>query len=167
MVKMMRKFPRMNQKGQAFEAYRVLIAMVISLAILVIIVSAISYFDKLREKVSLDTIYSSWKSAADAPNGRVVLAKELYFTKDSRFGQRQFAQRAGLDEACISLDAETSAGFTLNDDDPDNPFVIVTSTTVGNVYMQCQTTNFLSTNAPDTCSEYCLISFGKLVAGTI
>ena len=74
--------PKLNEKGQAFEAYRVLIAMVISLAILVIILSAVSYFDELRKKVSTDTVYSSWKSAVDSPNGKVVEARNLYFTKD-------------------------------------------------------------------------------------
>ncbi|MFH0970405.1 MAG: hypothetical protein V1776_03010 [Candidatus Diapherotrites archaeon] len=167
----MRKFypirKKMNNKGQAFEAYRVLIAMVISLAILTIILSAVTYFDTLREKVSIDTLYSSWKSAVDSPNGKVVLAKDLYFTSQTTFGKRQFALQAGLDEACIGFDAEKAAGFILNDANPDKPVVTLTRGVVGNVYMECQTENFLLEPAPPDCYAYCLISFGKLIAGPI
>lgn len=156
-----------DQKGQAFEAYRVLIAMVIALAVLLIILSTITYFDKLREKVSLETLYSSWKSAVDSPNGKVILSRELFFPEESRFGRTQFAKQVSLDEACIQFDAEKSTGFILNDSDVDNPYVTVPSPVVGNVYMQCQIDNFITPPGPTTCYAFCLISFGKLVAGPI
>lgn len=152
-----------NQKGQAFEAYRLLIAMVIALAVLVIILSAVAYFDDLRKRVSQDTMYTSFKSAVDSPNGKIVQASDLAFTSGTTFSRRQFSLKAGVEEDCILLDAENDFGFRLNDDNPDAPFVSVPATIQGSVFFQCQTENFiLSPN--DACYVYCLISFGKRIA---
>jgi hypothetical protein len=152
----------MNQSGQAFEAYRVLIAMVIALAVLLIILSAVTYFDKLREKVSLDTLYSSWKSAVDSPNGKVILARELFFPKGTVFNRRQFAVQVNLEETCVVLDGEKSAGFALDDSDIEHPRVTAVNSVVGNVYMQCETTNDTIPGFGN-CYAYCLLSFGKKV----
>lgn len=158
-----KKFIAMNQRGQAFEAYRLLIAMVIALAVLVIILSAVAYFDDLRRKVSQDTLYASFKSAVDSPNGKVVQASGLAFTKDTSYSRTQFARQSNLDEACIQLDAENDFGFLLNENTPDKPFVRVTSTIQGSVFFQCQTSNFIIPPGPDNCFVYCLISFGKTI----
>ncbi|MEK6902188.1 MAG: hypothetical protein AABX02_01195 [archaeon] len=156
--------PKLNEKGQAFEAYRVLIAMVISLAILVIILSAVSYFDELRKKVSTDTVYSSWKSAVDSPNGKVVEARNLYFTKDTRFNRRQFGLQVGLDEACLVLDAEKSTGYQLVDTDPLHPYVQVLNNLSGEVYFQCSTLNDdIGADGGVDCFAYCRLSFGKTI----
>ena len=157
------KFKKMNQKGQAFEAYRLLIAMVIALAVLVIILSAVSYFDDLRKRVSRDTLYSAFQSAVDSPNGKVVQASDLAFTKDTTYSRVQFAKQMSLDPECVQLDADKDSGFILNDDNPDAPFVTVASTIQGNVYMQCHTANVISSSL-DTCFAYCIISFGKAIS---
>lgn len=152
-----------KQRGQAFEAYRLLIAMVIALAVLVIILSAVSYFDDLRKRVSRDTLYSSFQSAVDSPNGKVVQASDLAFTKDTTYSRTQFAKQMGLDVECIQLDADKDSGFILNDDNPDAPFVTVSSTIQGSVYMQCHTQNVIIPPGPNTCFAYCIISFGKTI----
>lgn len=155
------KTQSIGERGQAFEAYRVLIAMIIALAVLLIILSAVAYFDELRKKVSTDTVYSSFKSAVDSPNGRVVEARNLYFTQDTRFNRRQFAVQVGLDDECLMLDAEKTAGYELVDSDPEHPYVQSLSNLVGVVYFQCQTDNFVNAPADATCYAFCLLSFGK------
>jgi hypothetical protein len=164
---MRKKGITMNQSGQAFEAYRVLIAMVLALAVLLIIVSTITYFDKLREKVSLETLYSSWKSAVDAPNGKVILARDLFFPAGTRFSRSQFSKQVSLDESCLQFDAEKATGFTLNDSDVEHPYVNVASSVGGNVYMQCYSNNDngIVSDPIGSCYAYCLLSFGKLVVG--
>lgn len=158
----MKKF-KMNEKGQAFEAYRLLIAMVIALAVLVIILSAVAYFDDLRRKVSQDTLYSSFKSAVDSPNGKVVQASGLAFTAGTTYSRVQFARQASLEDECIQLDAGDDYGFRLNEDNPDTPYVKVDSTLQGSVFFTCATDNFIIPPGPDTCFVYCLISFGKAI----
>ncbi len=153
----------MNQRGQAFEAYRLLIAMVIALAVLVIILSAVAYFDDLRRRVSQDTLYSSFKSAVDSPNGKVVQASGLAFTSGTTYSRTQFAKQTSLEDECIQLDAEDDFGFKLNEDNPDKPFVSVATTIQGSVFFQCQTDNFIIPPGPDNCFVYCLISFGKTI----
>ena len=150
-----------SARGQAFEAYRLLIAMVLALAVLLIILSAISYFDSLRQKVSQDTMYSSWKSAVDSPNGKIIRASNLYFTAETRFSRVQFAKQVGLDSSCVQFDAEPDVGFELNDEDIDNPFVLVSQNVGGVVYFQCRADNFIIPLGDSSCLSYCLISFGK------
>lgn len=152
-----------NQKGQAFESFRLLIAMVIALAVLMIIVSAINYFDALRQKVSFDTLNASWQSAVDSPNGKVVRASNLSFTLDTRFSRTQFAKQAGLDPACLQFDAEKAGGFQLDDSDPEHPYVYTTGSIVGTIFMSCQNENFIIPPGPDSCFVYCLVSFGKTI----
>ncbi len=157
----------MNSHGQAFEAYRVLIAVVLALAVLLIILSAISYFDALRQKVSTDTLYSSWKSAVDSPNGKVIRASNLSFTQDTRFSRGQFAKQVGLEEDCIQLDADPDTGYALDDSDPSHPFVRVSRSIIGNIYMQCDAQNFIIPPGPASCYAFCLISFGKEIQGVV
>ncbi len=153
---------KLNQHGQAFEAYRLLIAMVIALAVLIIILSAISYFDELRKRVSQDTLYSSFKSAIDSPNGKIVKTTNLVFPSGSRYTRTQFARPNNLEEECIQLDASKDTGFELHDEDASAPYVNVAQSIQGSAYFQCRTDNFIIPPGPDTCFVYCLISFGKL-----
>ena len=152
---------KLNQKGQAFEAYRLLIAMVIALAVLVIILSAVAYFDDLRRKVSQDTLYSSFKSAVDSPNSKVVKATSLAFVSGSTYSRTQFARQTSLEDECIQLDGDKSSGFDLDDSDPLHPFIRVASSIQGSMYFQCDTSNFIIPPGPDSCFVYCIISFGK------
>jgi hypothetical protein len=154
---------KMNQKGQSFEAYRVLIAAVIAIAVLVIIMGVIQYFDTLRNKVSLDTINASWKSAVDSPNGKIIRVSDLSFTIDTVFSRPQFSKQVNLEPECIAFDAERAAGYYLVDDDPEKPHVKVVSNVLGNVFMQCDSENFIGTSDSAACYAYCLISFGKPV----
>ena len=101
-----------GERGQAFEAYRVLIAAVIAIAVLVIIVSTISYFDRLKEEVSTDTLNASWKSAVDAPNGKVIRAQDLSFNQGTTFSRRAFAKQVNLVDTCLVFDAEKAARGT-------------------------------------------------------
>ena len=148
----------MNARGQSFEAFRVLIAMVIALAILVIILGVINYFDALRQTVSYDTLNSSWKSAYDSPNGKVTRVSGLFFSKDTRFSRTQFAKQVSLDNECITFDADTTLGYAFDQD-----AVVVTNSTIGAIYMQCATDNIVGA-AGSNCNAYCLISFGKPIA---
>lgn len=156
----MRKFSKklqLNARGQSFEAFRVLIAMVIALAILVIILGVINYFDALRQNVSYDTLYSSWKSAYDSPNGKVIRVPGLFFSKDTRFARTQFANQVSLDKDCLVFDADTSLGYSF-----DQEAVVVTNSTIGAIYLQCSTENIVGA-AASNCNAYCLLSFGKAI----
>ncbi|MDZ4256928.1 MAG: hypothetical protein U1C71_04925 [archaeon] len=156
----------MGNRGQAFEAYRVLIAGVITLAVLVIIFGALGYFESLREDASYETLYTSWKSAVDSPNGKVIIASKLAFTQGTIFSRPQFARQVNLENACIALEAESAAGYLLNDTNPDAPFIQVSGNILGNVYMQCRPDNFIFTDPQVGCYVYCLLSFGKPLANT-
>ena len=161
-MKNTKKWGEMNARGQAFEAYRLLIAMVIALAVLIIILSAISYFDELRKKVSQDTLYSSFKSALDSPNGKIIKTTSLVFSTGVTYSRVQFAKPNNLDPECIQLDASKETGFELHVENASAPYVKVVQAVQGNVYFQCRTDNFIIPPGPSDCFVYCLLSFGKL-----
>lgn len=154
---------KLNEKGQSFEAYRVLIAVVIATVTLMIILGVIQYFDTLRHEVSMDSMNASWKSAVDSPNGKIVRVSDLSFTKDTVFSRIQFSKPVTLEPECIAFDAERGAGFSLMDDDPDNPYVFVSGNVLGSVFIQCNSENFIGASDSASCYAYCLISFGKAI----
>ncbi len=147
-----------GERGQSFEAFRVLIAMVIALAVLVIILGVIGYFDLVRQKVSYDTLYSSWKSAVDSPNNEVVPVKGLFFTKGTRFSKTQFSRQVSLDNECMAFEADTSIGYSF-----EGEAIEVTSSILGSIYMQCNIDNTVGAVGNSSCFVYCLISFGKAI----
>ncbi len=150
----------MNSRGQAFEAYRFLIAAVIALAVLVIIVGVINYFDQKRQDISFDNLYTGWQSAVSSPDGKVIQVAGLSFKKDTRFGKVQFVKQANLVEDCVQFDANPPAGFQLINSDQT---VEVQNTVQGNVYIQCHTEAPLGFTSNSACFAYCIISFGKSI----
>src|SRR3989344_2822235 len=53
----------MNSKGQEFAGYKMMIGAIIALFVLIIIVSAVSYFDELRTTISSNLILDGVKAA--------------------------------------------------------------------------------------------------------
>ena len=58
----------LDNKGQAFEAYRLLIDAILALLVLVIIVSAVNYLESLKTNISSERFYTGLKNAVKQPN---------------------------------------------------------------------------------------------------
>ena len=151
----------LGSRGQAFEAYRFLIAAVIALAVLVIIVGVINYFDQKRQDISFDNLYTGWQSAVSSPDGKVIQVAGLSFKKDTRFGKVQFVKLVNLVEDCVQFDANPATGFQLINGDET---VEVQTSVQGNAYIQCTTDPPSGFTSNSACFAYCLISFGKSIS---
>ena len=66
----------MNNNGQGFDVFRLLIGAIIGLAILVIIISIINYVENVKYGVSQREFYNGLVNATHTPNGEVVLRKK-------------------------------------------------------------------------------------------
>ena len=106
----------LNQKGQAFDAYRILLGAILGLLILVIIVSSINYFEGLRLQVSQQRFYDGLSNAVSQPNGEIFLIEDLIFKGGDSFSTRLLERRIGLEEGCLSFSSDCSDGFECDSD---------------------------------------------------
>ena len=145
----------MNQKGQAFDAYRLLLGAILGLLILVIIVSAVNYFEDLRLQVSQQRFYDGLENAVSQPNSELLVIEDLVFKEGQRFSAVQLGKRMGLEENCLSFSSDCSGGFEC-----DSELVIVTDYILANVKTICET-NLESTElfCSSSCEVCCEIAF--------
>ena len=94
----------MNQRGQEFETFNVLIGAVLALAILVIIISLINYLDDIKITSSKQAIEQKLKSAAQSPDGSVFVAKGVELQENSSFNSVRFGQIMNIEPECIEFD---------------------------------------------------------------
>ncbi|MBU2099864.1 hypothetical protein KKG83_05415 [Candidatus Micrarchaeota archaeon] len=95
---------KLNQKGQEFEVFNVLIGAVLALAILVIIISLINYLEDLKVTSSRQVIEQKLKSAAQSPDGSIFVAKGVILPQDSSFNSQQFGFILNIEPECIEFD---------------------------------------------------------------
>lgn len=139
-----------DNRGQEFEPFRLLISAVVALMVLVIIVSTINYFQKLRVDASIEKLRTGFSSAVNAPNGQIVRVDELFFQKGASFIPRNFAVQYGLADECITLETNPGTGFLESGN-----AIHVPENVQATVYLQC-----FSTQTPE-CHVQCAIGFAK------
>ncbi len=94
-----------NQKGQEFEVFNILIGAVLALAILVIIVSIINYFEGIKVDSSRQAIEKKVENAAQSPDGSVFVVRDIVVPQNQSFSSKYFAEEVlNLDERCIEFD---------------------------------------------------------------
>ncbi len=142
-----------NEKGQAFDVFKLLIAVAIGLAILVIILSVINYLETWKIDVSKKLLADGLDNAIQTPNGEVVVRKNLTFQKGQVFSAKSLASSAGIEEICIELQASSISAFSLQG----GQFLELRAGIVSTIFYQCFQTY---PSSPD-CRPYCIVSFGK------
>src|SRR3989344_1411113 len=93
----------LNERGQAFDAYRLLICGIMGLAVLLIILGAINYFEGLRVDVSRQRFFDGLGNAVNQPNGELLEMSGLYFAKGERFSSLSLAKQTGIEEQCLEF----------------------------------------------------------------
>lgn len=157
----MKKFRKriLNEKGQANAVFRLMVDAIIGFAILMIIISALSYFNELRIKTSLSEFNSLVESAVNSPDGKVVESNYLVFSKERGFSASTMESITGVPSSCFQF--TTNLGFV---DTGDGSYVDVKQNTETKVYSQCQPATISSYCInPAGCEICCLISFGKKI----
>ena len=140
----------MFQRGQSFAIFKLLIGAIVALAILVIIVGVINYFENLRVQISEKRLVDGLISAANAP-GELVVAEKLTFEKSLSFSRRFFSTRINVEQECIELDSLQGSSVIIN---PES--VSFNSGIQIDVFFKCSADSFSS-----FCPLSCAVSFGK------
>jgi len=135
-----------NQSGQAFEPFNLLIGAIFALTVLVIIISAVNYFDNERIKISQQRFYDGLANAVKSPNKETIVISEVQFQNDASFSAKSLGNSIGLDESCVAIEA--GPGFEITDST-----VKAKSSIRTNIYVRCFT--------GEKCEINCEISFGK------
>jgi len=139
-----------------FWPFRLLIAAVMSFAILVIILGAVNYFDGLKVQVSRERIFHGFENALGAITTTGELDKGLKKEENLAIPPRtistaEFAKKFSMQEECISMQVLSRSPFKLL---PNEKAVVVEQDSVTDIYFLCVY------DPADVCEEHCYISFG-------
>jgi len=141
-----------------FWPFRLLIAVVIAFVTLMIIFSAIHYFEDLRLQVSEERLKKGLDAAwgaittPDNPKKGIKLEENLTLGAGT-YGVIYYAERFGMDTDCIEMQAPIRSNFRVNET---GKAVTIDKVTVSDVYFLCiRDPNNLA------CETKCIISFGS------
>ena len=108
-----RKMNCLNQFGQEFSVFRMLIAFVMGVAILLIILTAVEQFDEYKYSISKKRMYEGFHSAVQSPNGDVIVRDDLRFRIGDMLTAGGFASQESLDPGCVvSVNAPETTSTT-------------------------------------------------------
>ena len=139
-----------SQKGQAFEPFKLLIGAVMALAVLVIIIGAINYFEGLSVDVSRQRFSEGLQNAVRQPNGSPLLIENLKFQRDASFSSGGIGKLIGIPEDCVSFTDPGAKVFEVTD----SKLITVHETVLTSVLVRCDI------DKPPSCRVGCEITFG-------
>lgn len=142
------------QRGY-FWPFRLLVAAIFGLAILLIIISAINYFNTIRLKESEEKLMEGFRSAINAPTTIGKLENGLVVKKDLSFASgvysvKPFSNEFNMPEDCIKFQSYRN-NFKVIDDKK----MSVKYDAKADVYFQCIYQSIGS------CNLVCYISIGR------
>ncbi|MDD3159832.1 MAG: hypothetical protein PHQ98_02600 [Candidatus ainarchaeum sp.] len=154
-----------DEKGQAGAVFRLMVDGIVGLAILLIIISLLGYFNSLIYTQALTKTSDIVKKAYNSPTGVIVTEQnneKLPFLKDSMFTSSSFAYNIGEEKECFTFFTNSSAIDLFSGQ---NGISFKQNLNV-NVYAKCLPLDIASregsySNCDSKCKVCCLISFGK------
>ncbi|MBT7241658.1 MAG: hypothetical protein HN878_04155 [Candidatus Diapherotrites archaeon] len=150
----------LETRAQSGAVFRLMIDGIIGLAILLIIISALSYFQALRVQAANDKFYSLVESATNSPNGKVFVEKNLLFTPGG-FNTISIRNKTNIFEGCFEFQSRLVSAKIIGGEGEAST-VTFANVVETNVYAQC---NPEGSGCPiddqECCDMKCIISFGK------
>ena len=152
----------LENRAQSGAVFRLMIDGIIGLAILLIIVSALSYFQVLRTQAANEKFYSLVESATNSPNGKVFSEKNLLLTPGG-FSSISIRNKTNIYEGCFDFQSNLGSAKIAGDvDDGDVEVITFNNVVETNVYVQCAIENeSCDPEDQECCKIMCIISFGK------
>ena len=148
----------MNERGQEFSGFRLLIDAILVLLILVIIIGVLGWVQSEQDRVSSIRLSEGFDTALNSPNGKTVFERDINLKEGAVYSSRSFADpRPGIKKECVKIYSADTSGFVV---DPTNRQVRVTTKLQVDVYYRCW--RDVGTGVcEDDCELCCEISFGK------
>lgn len=102
-----------SERGQEFEPFRLLIGAVFALAVLVIIIGAINYFEDLRLDVSRQRFMEGLNNAVKQPNGTPLEIAGIQLQAGKKYTSLEISKVVNIPDECISFGDSGSREFTV------------------------------------------------------
>ncbi len=141
----------MNQSGQESTVFRFLVEAVMALAVLLIIVSAIRYFEEKRIEISKQRLLDGFSNAFQSPNGDVIERTELAFEQGDVITSGALAKHVRMQADCIALIARESSAISVTSQQS----IVFNQPATINVYSRCERT------FGTICDIQCEVSFAE------
>ncbi len=145
-----------ENRAQSGAVFRLMVDGIISLAILLIVLSALSYFQALKISASNEKFYSLVVSATNAPNGKVFVEKSLVFNPGG-FSSISIRNKTNIFEECFEFQSNLVSAKVSDT----KMQITFTSPIEADVYAQCKSNRTDCGGDPECCEIKCFISFGK------
>ncbi len=145
----------MNQKGQEFSAFRLLIDAILVLLILVIIIGILGWVTSLRFQISEKRLYDGFDKAVNSPDGKTVVEKNIMLRKGSIYGAGAF-EKPGVPKKCIKFQRLDLAALQLLGEQ----HIEIREDIQLDMYYSC-IRNLEGRECSEECDLCCKISFGK------
>ncbi|MCX6803102.1 MAG: hypothetical protein NTY48_00865 [Candidatus Diapherotrites archaeon] len=155
----------LNERGQAESVFRLMIDSAIGLAILLIIISALSYFQQVAIQQSMADFMFLMDSATSSPDGQVIISKDLTFEQGIIIDAADLQNRTGVSKYCFNFAAELGS-VTPSEDQKQVTFSrrislkVYAKCTPSDDAKNCQTR--IAPENENECCFKCLVSFGKI-----
>ena len=161
---------KLNQKGQEFEVFNLLIGAILALAILVIIISIINYLEDIKIDSSMESIEQKLKNASQSPDGSVFVSQEIIIPKDFSFNSKQISRILNINEECVEFDFPQNAKWAEYPNSPEKNIIFFPRRIQTAFYVVCQHlddgrlyhSSYSQMQCPqESCNEFCcLLAFG-------
>lgn len=157
----------MDNRGQAEAVFRLMIDSIIGLAILIIILGALSYFQDQAIRQSVDDLKYLVQSASSSPDGTLLQSKtDLSFKQDYFVDATTLQGWTGVSAKCFSF--QTRAG--LAQINTEGTLATIPRTLSTKMYAKCTPSSNAAfcdpKNEPQSaadCCFSCIVSFGKTI----
>jgi len=149
-----------EQRAQAESVFRLMIDSAIGLAILIIIVSSLSQFDKLSLNQSVSDFRDLVISSSQSPDGQIFNSKELTFAQGQTFSTSDLESWTNISEKCFEFDSVAKASMNIPSNHNIAEFLSRFNVKVSSkcISRSCDPTN---QGEPTNCCVCCKIQFGK------
>ncbi|HLC92714.1 MAG TPA: hypothetical protein VJH23_03330 [archaeon] len=139
-----------DERGQAFEPFKMLIGAIMALTVLLIIIGAIQYFENLRLDVSKQRFIEGISNAVRQPNGNLLVVDSLQFQRGQAFSSSGLGKNVGIDGECITFPQNSSGSIKTS-----GKTVEFTEGQQVDAYIKCDA------NPSAQCTVGCEISFNE------
>ncbi|MFH0715007.1 MAG: hypothetical protein V1847_04385 [Candidatus Diapherotrites archaeon] len=137
-------------RGQYFEGYDLLIAVIFAALVLGIIIGVVTELDKHKGTVSMRLFVQGLQSAVNSPDGTVVKVEHVVFPKLSFSTSFLAGQQSTVPAECFTLQGLSHSGQTIR---PDT--ISILQSFEQTVFMKCQQ------ETGGNCDISCIVSFGQ------
>jgi len=124
----------MGSKGQSFAPFEMFVGAILALTLLMIIISAINYFDDKRIEVGRQKLEIGLTNAVAQANGTPLKVKEIMLKRGSVLAGKDVANIMGISQDCVDFGIGKASGLAYS-----NGLVEVKETIIANLTITCST----------------------------